>query len=211
LSPYTIVLADDHALFRGGVKRIIKEHADLEVIGEAGDGLELMQLLKKSNPNIVILDISMPNLRGLEAAREIKKMYPQIRILLLTMHKKKEFIQQGIAGGADGFLLKEEADAVLIQAILAIRQGKRFLSPLLSQEVAELLMGKEKPELLSMREKEVLQLLAEGKSNKDIADLLFISIHTVRRHRENIMKKLNLKGIPDLVKYAVVEGYISPH
>ena len=210
MSPYTIVLADDHALFRGGVKRIIKEHADLEVIGEAGDGLELLQLLKKSNPNMVILDISMPNLRGLEAAREIKKMYPQIRILLLTMHKKKEFIQQGIAGGADGFLLKEEADAVLIQAILAIRQGKRFISPLLSQEVAELLMGKEKPELLSMREKEVLQLLAEGKSNKDIADLLFISIHTVRRHRENIMKKLNLKRKIDLVKYTIAEGYTSP-
>jgi DNA-binding NarL/FixJ family response regulator len=205
------VLADDHALFRGGVKRIIKEHADLEVIGEAGDGLELMQLLKKSNPNIVILDISMPNLRGLEAAREIKKMYPQIRILLLTMHKKKEFIQQGIAGGADGFILKEEADEVLLQAILAIRQGKRFISPLLSQEVAELLIGKKKPELLSIREKEVLQLLADGKSNKDIADLLFISTHTVRRHRENIMQKLNLKGVVDLVQYAVAEGYISPH
>ena len=210
MSPYTIVLADDHALFRGGVKRIIKEHADLEVIGEAGDGLELLQLLKKSNPNMVILDISMPNLQGLEATREIKKIYPHIRILLLTMHKKKEFIQQGIAGGADGFILKQEADEVLLQAILAIRQGKRFISPLLSQQVAELLIGKKKSELLSLREKEVLQLLANGKSTQDIADLLFISTHTVRRHRENIMKKLNLKGIVDLVKYVVAEGYISP-
>ena len=102
MSPYTIVLADDHALFRGGVKRIIKEDADLEVIGEAGDGLELLTTSGKSNPNMVILDISMPNLRGLEAAREIRKMYPQIHILLLTMHKKKEFIQQGIAGGRRG-------------------------------------------------------------------------------------------------------------
>ena len=210
MSPYTIVLADDHALFRGGVKRIIKEHADLEVIGEAGDGLELLQLLKKSNPNMVILDISMPNLQGLEATREIKKIYPQIRILLLTMHKKKEFIQRGIAAGADGFILKQEADKVLLQAILAIRQGKRFISPLLSQEVAELLIGEKKPELLSLREKEVLQLLANGKSIKDIADLLFISTHTVRRHRENIMKKLNLKGIVALVKYAVAEGYFFP-
>jgi DNA-binding NarL/FixJ family response regulator len=210
MSPYTIVLADDHALFRGGVKRIIKEHADLEVIGEAGDGLELLHVLKKCNPNMVILDISMPKLQGLEATREIKKMYPLIRILLLTMHKKKEFIQQGIAGGADGFLLKEEADEVLLQAILAIRQGKRFISPLLSQEVAELLIGKKKPELLSTREKEVLQLLAEGKAIKDIADLLFISTHTVRRHRENIMKKMNFKGMTDLVKYAVSGGYISP-
>ena len=210
MSPYTIVLADDHALFRGGVKRIIKEHADLEVIGEAGDGLELLQLLKKSNPNMVILDISMPNLQGLEATREIKKMYPHIRILLLTMHKKKEFIQRGIAGGADGFILKQEADEVLSQAILAIRQGRKFISPLLSQQVAELLIGKKRPDLLSLREKEVLQLLANGKSTQDIADLLFISTHTVRRHRENIMKKLNLKGIVDLVKYVVAEGYISP-
>ena len=210
MSPYTIVLADDHALFRGGVKRIIKEHADLEVIGEAGDGLKLLQLLEKSNPNMVILDISMPNLQGLEATREIKKMYPHIRILLLTMHKKKEFIQQGIARGADGFLLKEEADETLLHAILAIRQGKKFISPLLSQEVAELLIGGKRQDLLSIREKEVLQLLADGKSVKDIADLLFISTHTVRRHRENIMKKLNLKGIVDLVKYAAAEGYISP-
>ena len=210
MSPYTIVLADDHALFRGGVKRIIKEHADLEVIGEAGDGLKLLQLLEKSNPNMVILDISMPNLQGLEATREIKKKYPHIRILLLTMHKKKEFIQQGIARGADGFLLKEEADETLLHAILAIRQGKKFISPLLSQEVAELLIGEKRQDLLSTREKEVLQLLADGKSVKDIADLLFISTHTVRRHRENIMKKLNLKGIVDLVKYAVAEGYISP-
>jgi DNA-binding NarL/FixJ family response regulator len=210
LSPYTIVLADDHALFRGGVKRIIKEHADLEVIGETGDGLELLQLLKKSDPNLVILDISMPNLQGLEATREIKKVYPHIRILLLTMHKKKEFVQQGIAGGADGFILKEEADEVLLQAILAIRQGNRFFSPLLSQQLAELLYEKKKPDLLSIREKEVLQLLVDGKSVKDIANLLFISTHTVRRHRENIMKKLNLKGIVDLVKYFVAEGYISP-
>lgn len=210
MNPYTIVLADDHALFRGGVKRIIKEHADLEVIGEAGDGLELLQVLKKSNPNMVILDISMPNLQGLEATREIKKIYPHMRILLLTMHKKKEFIQKGIAGGADGFLLKEEADEVLLHAILAIRQGKKFISPLLSQEVAELLLGEKKPELLSTREKEVLHLLANGKSVKDIADLLFISTHTVRRHRENIMKKLNLKGMIDLLKYAFAEGYISP-
>jgi DNA-binding NarL/FixJ family response regulator len=125
------------------------------------------------------------------------------------MHKKKEFIRQGIAEGADGFLLKEEADEVLLHAILAIREGKRFISPLLSQEVADLLIGKKQPELLSSREKEVLQLLANGKSVKEIADLLFISTHTVRRHRENIMKKMNFKGMVELLKYAVVEGYIS--
>lgn len=210
MTPYTIILADDHALFRGGVKRIIAEHADLKVIGEAGDGLELLQMLQKIQPDMVILDISMPHLRGLEATREIKRMYPHIRVLLLTMHKKKAFLQQGIVGGADGFLLKEEADQVLFQAIAAIRQGKRFISPLLSQEVAELLVGEKKPEILSLREKEVLRLLADGKTIQDIAELLFISTHTVRRHRENIMRKLNLKNMADLVKYAVAEGYIAP-
>lgn len=210
MSRYTIVLADDHALFRGGVKRIIKEHTDLEVVGEAGDGRELLELLKQSQPDLVILDISMPNLRGLEATREIKKLYPRTRVLLLTMHKKKEFLQQGIMGGADGFVLKEEADEVLLHAILAVRQGKRFISPLLSHQVAELLIGKKEPDILTSREKEVLQLLAEGKSIQAIADLLYISTHTVRRHRENIMKKMNFKGMVDLVKYAVAQGFISP-
>ncbi len=211
MSKYSIVLADDHALFRGGVKRIIKEHTDFEVVGEAGDGLALMELLKKKQPNMVILDISMPNLRGLEATRQIKKLYLEIRILLLTMHRKKEFIQQGILGGADGFVVKEEADEILLHAIMAIRQGKRFISPLLTQQVTELLAGKGKAETLTGREQEVLKLLAEGKSITDIATLLFISTHTVRRHRENIMKKLNFKNMIDMVKYAVAEGYISTY
>ncbi len=159
---------------------------------------------------MVILDISMPHLQGLEATREIKKIYPHIRILIITMYKKKEFIQQAIARGADGFMLKEEADEVLLQAILAIRQGKKFISPLLSHKVPELLNEGEKLDLLSAREKEILQLLIDGKSIDDIANLLFISIHTVRRHRENLMKKLDLKRRIDLVKYALSKGYTSP-
>jgi len=207
MTPYTIVLADDHALFRQGVKKIIEEVDDLRVVGEANDGLELLELLKTQDPALVILDISMPNLRGLEAAREIKGLYPQIKVLLLTMHKKKDFLQQGLEAGVDGFLVKEDADAALLQAVRAIRQGEKFYSPLLSSKLADLAFQKGKSDPLTKREKEVAKLLAEGKSSKEIAELLYISIYTVRRHRDNIMKKLELKGLADLVRYAMDQGY----
>ena len=207
MTPYTIVLADDHALFRQGVKKIIEEVDDLRVVGEANDGLELLELLKTQDPALVILDISMPNLRGLEAAREIKGLYPQIKVLLLTMHKKKDFLQQGLEAGVDGFLVKEDADAALLQAVRAIRQGEKFYSPLLSSKLADLAFQKGKSDPLTKREKEVAKLLAEGKSSKEIAKLLYISIYTVRRHRDNIMKKLELKGLADLVRYAMDQGY----
>ncbi len=207
MTPYTIVLADDHALFRQGVKKIIEEVDDLRVVGEANDGLELLELLKTQDPALVILDISMPNLRGLEAAREIKGLYPQVKVLLLTMHKKKDFLQQGLEAGVDGFLVKEDADAALLQAVRAIRQGEKFYSPLLSSKLADLAYQKGKSDPLTKREKEVAKLLAEGKSSKEIAELLYISIYTVRRHRDNIMKKLEIKGLADLIRYAMDQGY----
>ncbi|MFW6127409.1 MAG: response regulator transcription factor [Thermodesulfobacteriota bacterium] len=207
MTPYTIVLADDHALFRQGVRKIIEEIDDLRVVGEANDGLELLELLKTQDPHLVILDISMPNLRGLEAAREIKGLYPQIKVLLLTMHKKKDFLQQGLEAGVDGFLVKEDADAALLQAVRAIRQGEKFYSPLLSGKLADLAFQKGKSDPLTKREKEVAKLLAEGKSSKEVAELLYISIYTVRRHRDNIMRKLELKGLADLVRYAMDQGY----
>ncbi len=207
---YKIMLADDHVMFRQGIKQIIREIKGLEVIGEAGDGLELLNLLRKSLPDLIILDISMPNLRGLEAAREIKKIHPHLKILLLTMHKRKEFVRQGLAHGVNGFLLKEDADIELIRAIRTIEQGERYFSPLLSAILADLALEKERPSsLLSIREKEVLKLLAEGRNNQAIADLLHISRYTVRRHRSNIMKKLGLKSLAHLLKYALSRGYTS--
>ena len=209
MTPYTIILADDHSLFRQGVKKILEEMPGVQVVGEANDGLELLELLKKRDPALVILDISMPNLRGLEAAREIKGLYPQIKVLLLTMHKKKDFLQQGLEAGVDGFLVKEDADTDLLQAIQAIRRGGKFYSPLLSTRMADLAYQKGKADPLTKREKEVAKLLAEGKSGKEIANLLYISIYTVRRHRDNIMRKLDLKGLADLVRYAMEKGYTS--
>ena len=215
MRPYQIVLADDHLLFRQGIKRIVEESEGLFVLAEAGDGLELLNLLKKSTPDMVILDLSMPKLRGLEATQEIKTLYPTIKILILTMHRNKEYLMQALAAKTDGYLLKEDTDTQLITAIETIRSGKIYLSPLLSEDITSDLIGyvnrggKPPGETLSNREKEVLTLLAGGKSSKEIADLLFISPRTVEHHRTRINKKLNIQNIVELVKYAIREGYTS--
>jgi DNA-binding NarL/FixJ family response regulator len=208
MDAYTIILADDHAMLREGIRKIIERIEDALITGEANDGLELLELLKKSSPNLVILDISMPNLRGLEAIREIKKTYPQVKVLVLTMHKKKEFLRQALRDGADGFLLKEDAGSELIRAVQTVRNGGKYLSPLLSSVLTSLAVEEEKTEILTMREREVLKLLAEGKRSKEIAAALYISPHTVRRHRSNIMEKLNIQNMADLVKYAISQSYI---
>ena len=215
MRPYQIVLADDHLMLRHGIKRIVEESEDLVVVGEAGDGLELLDLLKKATPDMVILDISMPKLRGLEATIEIKTMYPEVKILILTMHNNKEYLVQALAARTDGYLLKEDTDTQLIDAIGSIRQGKIFLSPLISKDLTSNLVdfigrtSKPYDEILSTREKEVLTLLSEGKSSKEIAKLLFISSRTVEHHRASINRKLNIQNIVDLVKYAIREGYTS--
>jgi len=168
----------------------------------------LLDFLKKSPPDLVILDISMPNLRGLEAIKEIKSSYPQVKILVLTMHKKKEFIRQALTGGADGFLLKEDAGGELIQAVQAIRKGGKYFSPLLATLMASLVLEGDQAEILTIREREVLKLLAEGKRSEEIATLLHISPHTVRRHRYNIMEKLDINNLADLLKYAISHHYL---
>ena len=215
MNPYQIILADDHLMFRKGIKRIIEDSKNLLVIGEAGDGLQLLELLKKAKPDMVILDISMPKLRGLEATHEIKTRYPGIKILILTMHRNKEYLLQALSAKADGYLLKEDTDTQLIAAIESIRAGKIFLSHLMSEDLSQNLLGfieKTDPSLdetLSTREKEVLTLLTEGKSNKEIADLLYISTRTVEHHRASINNKLKVKNIADLVKYAIRKGYTA--
>jgi DNA-binding NarL/FixJ family response regulator len=211
MDAYTIILADDHAMFREGIRKIIERIEGAIISGEVNDGLELLELLKRSSPNLVILDISMPNLRGLEAIREIKKTYSQVKVLVLTMHKKREFLRQALRDGADGFLLKEDAGSELIRAVQTVRNGGKYLSPLLSSVLTSLAVEEDKTEVLTMREREVLKLLAEGKRAKEIAAALYISPHTVRRHRANIMEKLNIKNLADLVKYAISQSYILDH
>jgi DNA-binding NarL/FixJ family response regulator len=213
MAPYRIVLADDHRMFRAGIRQLIQEAPGLEVAAEVGDGMALLDRLKESVPDLVLLDISMPNLRGIEAAAEIKSLYPEVKILVLTMHKRREYCLQCLAAGADGYLLKEDADVELFSAIDAIRQGRVYISPLLSHEVmtdfVSMAQGRLKlpDDPLSVREREVLQLIGEGKSSKEIGDLLFISPRTVEHHRTNIMKKLHLRGAADLIRYAVEREY----
>ena len=209
---YRIVLAEDHVLVREGIKKIIEAFADLQVVGEAGDGLQLLEILQNLTVNMVILDISMPHLPGLEAAREIKKRYPGIKILILTMHKKKEYLNDAIAAGADGYLLKEDAPKELLNAIERIRQGMIYVSPLLSGELVDLYAQSRREALaaagepLSPREIQIIRMIAEGKSSKEIADALFLSFRTIQNHRVKIMRKLNLKKNTDLVKYAIGRG-----
>ena len=215
---YRIVLADDHQMFRRGVKRIIQENPELEVVGEASDGLQLLEIVKQSPPDMVIVDVSMPNLRGLEATREIKMTHPQVKVIILTMHKDKEYLYHALSAGAEGYLLKEDADVELFAAINAIRQGGSYISPLLAPQMTDIFLERQRPgegegkfptEILTIREREIIKLIAEGKSSRDIAGLLYISSRTVQHHRANLMKKLNLKKTADLVKYAIQKGYTS--
>ena len=215
MPPYRIVLADDHVMFRQGIKRIIQETEGLEVVGEANDGFELLGLLKRVEPDMVLLDISMPNIRGIEATREIRSLYPQTKVLILTMHKRKEYLYDAIAAGAQGYLLKEDSDVELFSAVKTIRKGGFYVTRLLAGEMAEDIshMYKGKGEIpsepLTARERQVVKLIAEGKSGREIGELLFISTRTVEKHRANITRKLNLTTTAEMVKYAILKGYTS--
>jgi DNA-binding NarL/FixJ family response regulator len=210
---YKIILAEDHVLVREGIKKIIEAFPGLQVMGEVGDGPELMNLLKRIPVDMVILDISMPSLPGIEATREIKQTYPTVKVLILTMHKKKEYLHNAMAAGVDGYLLKEDAPKELLNAIEKIRQGMNYVSPLLASDLANLYAQsqrqeeKEPPEPLTPREIQIIKLIAEGKSSKEMAEIMFLSFRTIQNHRAKIMKKLNLKKNTDLVRYAIHKGY----
>lgn len=213
MPPYRIILADDHAMLREGIANLINAAKGLQIVGEASDGLMLLKLLNHTTPDMVIMDVSMPGLRGIEAAQEIRKTHPGVAVLFLSMHKKKEYLHLALATGAKGYVLKEDSGSELIQAIAAIRKGKTYLSPLFMQDVpADLIPtgpGSDHPpyEPLTAREKQVLQLIAEGKTSKEIGALLFISVHTVHSHRKNIKNKLDVRKNADLIRYAMEKGY----
>jgi DNA-binding NarL/FixJ family response regulator len=207
---YRLILADDHILVRRGLSRILGEEPNLEIVAEVGDGLELLSALNKAKPDLIILDVSMPNLRGIEAIPEIRRMRPEAKVLILTMHKEEEYLYQAISAGADGYLLKDDAEKELFIAIDNVREGKIYISPGLAdqsmQNWARLRRGENDShvaEVLTVRQREILKLIAEGKSNKEIGDLLCLSVRTVERHRANIMDKLNIRKTAELVQYAL--------
>ncbi len=212
MEPYRIVLADEHILFRQGMKRIIDEMPETRVVGEANDGQEVIELVKKLLPDLAILDISMPKLSGIEACRQIRHLFPNVKILMLTMHKDREYLYHAISAGAQGYLLKEDSDEELFAAIGTIRKGAIYvtkaLAGVVSTDISALFQGGERrlSRSLTSREKEVLKFISEGKSNSEVAEILRISIRTVETHRANIMNKLDLRNTAELVRYAIQNG-----
>lgn len=205
-----ILLADDHQLMRRGVRLMLEREPDLTVVGEASDGREAVALAKSLKPEVVVMDIGMPNLNGIEAAHQMTQDSPEPAIVMVSMHSDETYILRALKAGARGYLLKDSAEADLIKAVHAVAGGKSFFSPVVSKLLLDDYIRKLKRsgtedayDLLTPREREILQLIAEGKSNKDIANLLDLSVYTVESHRANLMEKLNLRGLPELILYAV--------
>lgn len=207
-----VLLADDHQLFRDGLRSLLQRSPDFTVVGEAGDGLEALRLCNELRPDIVLLDISMPGLNGVEATRRIAAEAPQTRVLILSMHADRRFVAETLRAGASGYLLKDSAFPEVVRAIQAALQGHVFLSPAITDVVAQDFAVRVPPpqnsafQLLSPREREVLQLLAEGRATKEIAGQLSVSTKTVETHRRQIMEKLGLHSVAELTKYAIREG-----
>ena len=210
-----ILLADDHTILRDGIRSLLEDEPDMEVIGEAEDGRSAVKLACQLKPDVVLMDIAMPLLNGLEATRQIKHDCPQVKVLILTMHENEEYIRQVLASGAMGHILKDAAARELLDAIRAVQHGEAVLSPAITRLVIENylrwgdLQSENPSNGLSPREREVLQLIAEGYSNKQIAEILCISIKTVQAHRMNLMAKLDLHDRADLIKYAIQRKIID--
>jgi len=207
-SEIKIILVDDHKLLRDGLRNIIEQRSNMHVIGEASNGREAIKTCSKLLPNVIVMDVAMPDLNGIEAAVQIHKIHPDIKIIGLSMHSSKQFIQGMFNAGASGYLLKDGDADELIAAITTVMHNKKYLSKDINQEFLALLKKGEtlQKTQLSSREKEVLQLIAEGNSSKKIGEILFLSSKTVDVHRTNIMKKIDLHTIPELTKYAIQKG-----
>jgi len=211
-----ILLADDHTVMRAGLRLLLERHEDFEVVGEASDGRQAVDIATELKPAVVVMDIAMPQLNGVEAARQILNRDPETAIVMLSMHSDESYVLRSLKAGARAYLLKDSAEADLVSAIQAIIEGKSFFSPgvraLLKEDYIHRLAkfgADDTYELLTAREREVLQLVAEGRSNKELAALLNLSLYTVETHRTHILQKLNLHSVPDLILYAVRKGIIS--
>jgi two-component system, NarL family, response regulator NreC len=210
-----ILLADDHTVMRAGLRLLLERERDMTVVGEAADGRQAVDLADSQNPDVAVIDIAMPNLNGIEATRQIAGKHPHTAVVILSMHSDESYVIRALKAGARAYLLKDSAEADLIGAVRAVREGKSFFSPAVSKMLLEDYVrrleqrGQEDSyELLTNREREILQLLAEGKSNKEVAALLNVSLYTVETHRSHILQKLGLHTVPDLILYAVRKGII---
>lgn len=210
-----ILLADDHVLIRHGIKNIIKKDTSFEVVGEVSNGEELLEFLKKYEVELIILDISMPGLGGMEVVGVAKSKYPNIKILMLTMHNNKQYFYNAMSAGADGYLLKDDSDGELLVAIGKVLAGKSYISPHMSEDFADDVIAmyrneKKSPlQELTKRENEILQLVVKGFTSKQMAKKLYLSQRTIDHHRSSLLRKFNRKNSVDLVNYAVRNGFVN--
>jgi two-component system, NarL family, response regulator NreC len=217
MSKIKILIADDHKILRQGIRSLLAPQPDFEVVGETADGPETLKETFKLKPDVVLMDIGMPNLNGFEATRQIKKKLPEVKVLFLTMYQDDEYVLQALHSGASGYVLKDVAVEELVTAIRAVNNDQYYLSPSISRTVIDAYLRKtekgekEPSELLTAREREIVQLIAEGYTNKEIAAKLFISVKTVDAHRSHIMEKLDIHDVAQLVKYAIRKGITDLH
>ena len=216
MSPVRILLADDHTVMRNGLRLLLERQPHLQVVGEAADGRQAVAISESANPDVVIMDIGMPNLNGIEATRQIVNRNPRTAIAILSMHSDESYVIRALKAGARAYLLKDSAEADLLAAVRALTEGKSFFSPAISKILVEDYMrqlesrgAEDTYELLTTREREILQLLAEGRTNKEVANMLNLSLYTVETHRTHILQKLNLHSVPELILYAVRKGIIA--
>jgi RNA polymerase sigma factor (sigma-70 family) len=211
-----VLLADDHNLIRAGLRLVVSQQPDFAVAGEAENGRQAVTLAEQLKPDVVVMDIKMPDLNGIEACHQIRDSLPDTQVVMLSMHSDEAYVLRALKAGARAYLLKDSAEADLARAIRAAADGKSFFSPAVGKVLLEDYMRKlqrtgaeDSYELLSPREREILQLVAEGKSSKEIANLLNLSVYTVETHRAKLMQKLNLRSVPELILYAVRKGIIA--
>ena len=211
-----IVLAEDHTILREGLRALLSSHPDLEVVGEAQDGRQAIRCVEETSPDLVLVDLSMPSMDGIDAIREIRKRSPETKIMALTVHKAEEYVLTALQAGADGYALKDATHAELVAAIRSVLAGKRYLSPGVSDKVIEGYLAGKKTRVaksswdtITPREREVLKLIAEGHRNREIAEILCISLKTVEKHRSNLMEKLDLHNVSDLTAYAIERGIVT--
>lgn len=221
-SPIRVVLADDHDILREGLKALLTIQGGVEIVGEATTGRQAVELAERLLPDVILLDLSMPELDGFEACRRIRAHQPQVRVLILTMHEREDYLHQALEAGASGYLVKRAAAAELRLAIRAVAQGETFLSPSVARTLVQSYLALREEaapaearaaapyEQLSTREREILKLVAEGHTNQEIADQLVLSVKTVQAHRAHVMEKLGLRDLTHLVRYAVGRGLVDP-
>lgn len=217
MGPVRILIADDHAIIRRGLRALLAHEPGFEIVAEAADGVEAVELAERELPNVAILDISMPNLNGLEAARRIAAKLQDVQFIMLTVHMDDCYLLSALKAGAHGYVLKSSAEFEVVEAVRAVSQGKAYFSPRVSRLLADDYMHylqathvEDEYDLLTSRERQILQLLAEGQGNKDIASLLDLSTTTVICHRQHIFQKLKFHSLADLVLYAIRKGVIAP-